>query len=162
MEQWQVSRPLGQCSGTGEKIEPGDEYFAALVDTGLSLERRDFSVDYWSSQRPEVFCYWKTRLPANRKKGGIFVDDEMLMSFFDRLERETDRQKRNFRYVLALILMRRRRLKYDSARIENGSEVWRVRIAGENRFAEVVNPGLDAEHINQLSGQLSQILQAQL
>lgn len=162
MEQWQVSKPLGQCSGTGEKIEPGDEYFAALVETGQALERRDFSVDYWERERPEVFCYWKTKLAAEDTKGRVFVDDEMLMSFFERLEAETQQEKVNFRYVLALILMRRRRLKYDSARIEDEREIWRVKIAGENRFAEVVNSGLDAEQINQLSGQLSQILQAQL
>jgi hypothetical protein len=162
MGQWQVSKPLGQCSGTGEKIEPGDEYFAALVETEQGLERRDFSVDYWEREKPEVFCYWRTRLQAEDTKGKIFVDDEMLMSFFERLETETQQEKLNLRYVLALILMRRRRLKYDSARIEDEREIWRVKIAGENRFAEVVNPGLGEEQINQLSGQLSQILQAQL
>ena len=162
MSEWEVDKPLGQCYGTGRKIEYGEEYFGALVETDEGLQRRDFCADYWEEEKPDVFCYWKTRLPQPNQKKQIFVDDDMLLAFFERLEKETEQEKLNFRFVLALILMRKRRLKYDATRIEDAKEIWRLRITGEKQFIEVVNPHLDEEQIEQLSSQIGQILQTDL
>jgi len=162
MSEWEVDKPLGQCYGTGRKIEYGEEYFGALVEIDEGLQRRDFCADYWESEKPNVFCYWRSRLPQPDQKKQIFVDDEMLMAFFERLENETEQEKVNFRFVLALILMRKRRLKYDATRVENGKEIWRLRIVGEKEIVEVINPHLDEEQVEQLSSQIGQILQTDL
>ena len=162
MDEWEIDKPLGQCYGTGKKIEPGQEYFAALVETEEGLRRRDFSADYWQQQKPDVFCYWKTKLPEPGRKKQLFVDDQMLMAFFDRLAAESDQEKINFRFVLTLILMRKRLLKYDSSRTEDDKEIWRLRMVGDKEFVEVVNPHLDEGQIEQLSSQLSEILQVDL
>jgi len=162
MDEWEIERPLGQCWGTGKKIEYGEEYFAALVETGEGLQRQDFCADYWQEKKPDVFCYWKTKLPHPDQKKPMFVDDEMLMAFFGRLEGEREQEKINFRFVLALIMMRKRRLKYDSSKIEGDKEVWRLRIVGDEQFVEVINPHLDEEQIGQLSLQIGQILQVDL
>jgi len=161
-EQWQINKPIGECFGTGRKIEAGEDYFAALVEVQAGFQRHDFCAEYWESQKPQVFCYWKTRLAEPDKKKQLFVDDKMLMSFFDRLAAETEQARVNFRFVLALILMRRRRLKYDSSHKRQGQEVWRLRKVGDNEFAEVINPHLDHEQTEQLGSQLGQILQVDL
>jgi hypothetical protein len=162
MSEWEVDKPLGQCCGTGRKIEHGEEYFGALVEVDEGLQRRDFCADYWEKEKPDVFCYWRSRLPHPDQKKQIFVDDEMLMAFFERLENETGQEKVNFRFVLALILMRKRRLKYDATRVENAKEIWRLRIVGGKEIVEVINPHLDEEQVEQLSSQIGQILQTDL
>jgi len=162
MSEWEITKPLGQCYGTERKIESGEEYFAALVETEEGLQRRDFCAEYWESQKPDVFCYWKTRLPEPGQKKQLFVDDQMLMTFFERLEKETDQEKVNFRFALALILMRKRILKYDETKNVDGGEIWCLRIVGEKQIVEVVNPHLDEERIEQLSSQIGEILQADL
>jgi hypothetical protein len=162
MGEWEIDKPLGQCYGSGKKIEYGEEYFGALVETNEGLHRRDFCGDYWESQKPDVFCYWKTKLPHPGQKKTRFIDDEMLMAFFERLGAETEQEKANFRFVLALILMRKRRLKYDATRTEDGKELWRLRIVGDKEIVEVINPHLDDEQIEQLSSQIGEILQTDL
>lgn len=162
MADWEINKSLGFCQGTGRQIATGEEYFAALVEGPEGLQRQDFCRQYWQEHKPEVYCYWKTRLPDPEQKKQIFIDDEMLMAFFERLARETDQEKVNFRFVLALVLMRKRRLKYDSSKIEDGSEVWNLRLVGGSEIVEVVNPHLDEEQIEQLSSQIGQILQADL
>jgi len=163
MDEWEIDKPLGRCWGSGKKIEYGEEYFGALVEADEGLQRRDFCSDYWESQKPDVFCYWKTKLPHPDQKKQIFIDDEMLMAFFERLGRETEQEKINFRFVLALVLMRKRRLKYDSSKIEADKEIWRLRIAGgDKEFVDVINPHLDEAQIEQLSSQIGQILQVDL
>jgi len=162
MDEWEIDKPLGQCHGTGRKIEHGEEYFGALVETEEGLQRRDFCADYWETEKPEVFCYWKTRLPEPGQKKPMFVDDEMLMAFFERLARETEQEKINFRFVLALVLMRKRRLKYESSESQGDQEIWRLRVAGDKEIVEVINPNLDEEQIEQLTSQIGEILQADL
>lgn len=163
MSEWEIHKPIGQCCGSERQIEPGQEYYGALVQTGEGLERRDFSIEYWENEQPEVYCFWKSRMPEpNQKKQRLFVDDDMLMSFFERLESEQEQEKVDFRFVLTLILMRKRKLKYDSSRTENGSEIWRLRVVGTRDMVDVVNPNLSEEKIEQLSSQLGQILHADL
>ncbi len=163
MDEWEIDKPLGQCWGSGKKIECGEEYYGALVETEEGLQRRDFCANYWQSEKPDVFCYWKTRLPSGDEKKQIFVDDEMLMAFFERLEGEREQEKINFRFVLALVLMRKRRLKYDSSKVEDDKEIWRLRIVGSDKeFVEMINPRLDEEQIGQLSSQIGEILRVDL
>ena len=162
MADWTINKPLGECSGTGRQIEPGEEYFGALVETEEGLERRDYSAEYWEKEKPEVFCFWRTKLADPEEKKELFVSDEMLMAFFERLANETDAEKVNFRFVLALVLMRKRRLKYDATRTDDGKEIWCLRVVGEKDIVEVVNPHLDDEQIELLTSQMGQILQTDL
>jgi hypothetical protein len=162
MAEWEIDKSHEQCCGTGRRIEPGEEYFAALVETEEGLRRKDFCDKYWESEKPQVYCFWKTRLPEPNQKKQIFVDDEMLMAFFERLAEEIEQEKINFRFVLALILMRKRRLKYESSKVEDGKEIWHLKKAGDKEFVDVVNPHLKEEQIEQLSSQIGQILQVNL
>ena len=162
MEEWEINKPLGRCCGTDRKIEFGEEYFAALVETPQGLQRKDFCADYWQREKPSVYCYWKTKLPRPDEKKQKFIDDEMLIAFFERLGQEAEQEKINFRFVLALVLMRKRRLRYDSSRNEGGKEIWKLKVAGEDRFVDVENPNLDESRIEQLSSQVGQILQTDL
>jgi len=162
MNEWDIKRPLGQCCGTGKKIQEHSEYYAALVETPEGFERRDFCEEFWLEHKPQVYCYWKTKLaPANQRRR-VFIDNDMLMAFFERLADETEPERINFRFVLALVLMRKKRLKYDSTRTDKGKEIWRLRVTGEKRLVEALNPRLTEEQIEQLSSQISEILQVEM
>ena len=162
MAEWDINRPLGQCAGTGKIIEPQEEYFAALIETAEGLERKDFCAGFWQQNQPKVYCFWKSKMPLPNQKKKIFIDDDMLMAFFERLGTETDPDKINFRFVLTLVLMRKRKLKYDNSKNEDGKEIWQLKITGSHETAEVVNPHLTEDKIEELSSQLGQILQVEL
>ncbi len=162
MADWEINRPLGECSGSGRKIEAGEEYYGALVQGEEGLQRRDFSSEYWEREKPQVYCFWKTKLAAPDEKRELFISDDMLMAFFERLANETDPEKLNFRFVLALVLMRKRRLKYDSTKMDGDREIWCLRMTGEKDLVEVANPHLTEDQIEQLSSQIGQIFQADL
>ena len=162
MAEWDINRPLGECCGTGQMIEPGQEYVGALVESDDGLVRRDFCGEYWDKEKHDVFCFWKTKLPDPEEKKPMFIDDDMLMAFFERLAEETEQEKVNFRFVLAMILMRKRRLKYDATKMDGEQEMWRLRVVGSKDMVEVLNPHLAEEQIEQLSSQLGEILHSDL
>lgn len=162
MAEWNIHRPLGVCSGSEQAIDSGEDYIGALVETDEGLVRRDFCLAFWEQEQPEVFCHWRSRLPHQEQKKKMFVDDEMLMAFFNRLADESDPERIRFRFVLALILMRKRRLKYEGTKRENEQEIWQLKVTGEKRIVDVLNPRLGEEQIEQLSGQIGEVLNADL
>ena len=162
MADWQIEKPLEHFWATDRKIEPGEDYYAALVETDGGFERRDFCSEYWEASRPEVYCYWKTRFCGPDEKKNIFIDNEMLLAFFERLEGESDSQKIEFRFVITLILMRKRKLKYISSVIEGERELWTLKVAGQGTEVRVENPHLQEDRIEHLTDQLGEILQADL
>ncbi|MBN1844288.1 MAG: hypothetical protein JW810_01310 [Sedimentisphaerales bacterium] len=161
IEQWEVQRSEGLCAGTGRKLEPGEEYYAALIDKKTHFERRDYCRQYWQDQKPEVYSFWMTRMPLPTQKKKLFVDDQVLINLFERLAEETDGLKLNFRFVLALILMRKKLLKYEDSRRQGAREIWTMRFVKETQQHEVINPNLDEEKIQEVSQELGAILQGQ-
>jgi len=182
---YDIERPTGQCAFTGRTLEVGEPYIATLVETdlepapgtapgtppetaGLGMKRLDVSLEAWQEgQRPQrLFSHWKSIVPEPNEKKKLFVDDEVLMNLFRRLEETQDAQRLAFRFVLGLILMRKKLLRYDGASTqgegEAAREVWQMTPKGGEEPLDLVNPQLDEAKIEQVTTQLSEILEAEL
>jgi len=162
MEQWDVQRGSGHCTGSNRQLLTGEEYYAALVECGGGFERRDYCCEYWEAHKPKVFSFWKTHIPESNQKKKLFVDDAILWNFFERLADETEPVRVNFRFVLALILMRKRILKYEDTKRDEHQEIWQMRRVGEKDMHEVINPRLNEHEIQEVAKELSAILRGEL
>jgi hypothetical protein len=118
---YDVQRPTGQCAFTGQTLEPEQVYIATLVEDGDELRRLDISMDQWEQgRRPDnLLAFWKATVPNPQAPKKLFVDDQVLMNLLERLEDAHQPQRVAFRFVLALILMRKKLLRYD--RVEHES-----------------------------------------
>ena len=121
-----------------------------------------------AGNRPErLFSYWKTVVEPPESRRRVFVDDDVLMDLFQRLEGEDGPQRVAFRFVLALILMRKRRLKFVGRSGGAGDEPQRWMLHPRGAEADeppiaVVNPELDDEDVRELTAQLGEILRGEL
>jgi hypothetical protein len=159
MDQWDIARCSGVCSATGRTLAEGEEHYAVLFEDGETFRRADFALDAWTGPPAEAFCYFRTRVPVRERKKRLLVDDEMLINFFVRLgDDEVAESRQNFRFVLALILMRKRLLKYEDTVRENGGEIWMMRLVREQSVHKVRNPHLAEDQIAQVSRELGAIL----
>jgi hypothetical protein len=162
---YDVSRPQGKCCVTGQTIEPGAKMMAALRETPTGLERLDISIQGWETfDRKEVLAFWQTVMPSPQQvKKKLFVDDQVLCELFERLATVTEPAKLNFRFVLGLILMRKRMIVYESTRTEaDGREIWKVRFRGREDLLDLLNPKLNEEQVSEVSRQLGEILNEEL
>ena len=160
---YDVARPGGKCHVTGETIAPGDKFMAALRETPLGFERIDVSTAAWPQfDRKDVVGFWQTTMPAHEQKKKLFVDDEVLCDLFERLKDTTEPPKLNFRFVLGLILMRKKMLVYENSRGEDGKDIWVVRFKGKEETLDLLNPQLDEAQVAEVSQQLGQILNEEL
>lgn len=180
---YDIDKPTGVCALTGKTLEPGDEYVATLTEDGEALNRLDIAADVWDAgQRPEhLFSYWKAVVPEPNARRKMFVDDAVLMNLLRRLEDAEQPQRIAFRFVLMLILMRKKLLRYDrtdrrrvNAEAGECTEEWWVltpkldlskgplgRWNEDERF-EVLDPHLSDEQVMAVTEQLGEILNAEL
>ena len=156
---YEVAKPLGKCHITGEPIAVGDKFMAALRETPTGFERVDVCMSAWPQfDRKDVVAFWTATMPALEQKKKLFVDDEVLCDLFERLKETAEAPKLNFRFVLGLILMRKKMLIYDTSRTEDGKDIWVVHFKGREDELDLLNPKLDEAQVMEVSQQLGQIL----
>ena len=174
---WRIDRPGGACAVSGRAIEPGEPFVAAVRETDQGFSRLDVAPECWADvDRANLIAYWRTTMPRPSDKPKRFVDDGVLMEMFDRLESPGDAAdpadpespgpsgRLGFRFVLGLLLMRKRLVTYESSaratRDGREVEVWTVRVRGRDERAELVNPGLGDGQIAEVTRQLGDVLNA--
>ncbi|MGH7175819.1 MAG: hypothetical protein ACREJC_00435 [Tepidisphaeraceae bacterium] len=160
---YELAKPLGRCRVCDKPIEVGQRFMAALRETPQGLERLDVSLDCWQDfDRKEVLAFWQSVMPSADQKRRLFVDDQVLCELFERLSDASEQSKVNFRFVLGLILMRKRLVIYESTEQHEGREVWTVRLKGREDRIDLTNPRLDEQQIKEVSEQIGQILSEEL
>ena len=133
----------------------------------IGFDRRDYSIEAWESQGPpdDVFSYWKTTVPDPEARHGILVDDAVLWDLFESLADDTRRRRQAYRFILALILMRKKLLKYIGRTGQGEDERWLMRPKGagpEQAPVEVIDPHLTDDDVRELTEQLGEVLQSEL
>jgi len=160
---YDVPRPLGKCAVSGADILPGQKFMAAIRETPTGLERLDIGLDCWDAfDRANLLGFWQTTMPRPEEKKKLFVDDEVLCTLFERLADVTEPAKVNFRFVLGLILMRKRLIVYETSRHDEGRDVWVVRMKGRDERLDLTDPKLNEQEMTEVGGQLGQILNEEL
>ncbi|MFP3938019.1 MAG: hypothetical protein ACLFVW_06720 [Phycisphaerae bacterium] len=160
-----ISKPTGVCSVCERTFEPGTEYVATVRERDEQFERRDYcpSCHEDADEDESVVAVWRARSPEPKQKRKLFVDDDVLMNFFRRLEGDENDSRVNFRFVLALVLMRKKLLVYEgSEKLDDGREVWTMRYKGGDENCRVLDPHMDEEKIAEVSEQLNEILETDL
>lgn len=137
----------------------------------------------------DVLCVWRGRVPEPTEKKKLLIDDDLLVNLFERLgdrlaERESDEQagdfarrspgapgspakagtgdeaRIRFRYVVALILMRKKLLIYDRMDTDDRErEIWTMHLRGRDEKAFVMDPKLTEDQIAEVSANLSEIME---
>jgi hypothetical protein len=154
-----VARPRGLCSISGEAIGPDEPFMASLRETAEGFERLDIKLSCWPGfDRTSVVAFWKATMPRPEAKKKLLVDDTVLCDLLIRLQDTTEPAKLSFRFVLALILMRKRLVVYEGSRRENDREIWTMRLKGRDERFDVIDAKPTEEQIAQVRDQLGEIL----
>jgi hypothetical protein len=158
MTDYQIQPSSRHCASSGRELKPGEKCFSVLLDEGGTFVRKDYGVEAWQGPPPGAFSFWQGRVSAGQAPRRPPIDDDLLLDCFTRLEGQDEPGRVNFRYVLALLLVRRRRFKLEDARQQDGREVLRLRCARTGARHEVTNPGLADEELEAVQEDVFQAL----
>jgi hypothetical protein len=154
-------KPLGKtCSKSGAKLLPGDVCYSAVIAKGNEWERIDFSRDAWQGPPENAIGYWRTRVPRQAESRRR-LDPDALLRHFEQLCEDANPAQDKFRYILALLLVQRRRLRITGTRAEGPATILELAgMQGEGPFA-VPEQQLEPDEIETLEHELNERLTAE-
>ena len=155
--EYQIEPNTRRCAVTGRELQPGERYYAALIENGAEFERRDFSAAAWQGPPAGAFSFWAGRVPPPDTKAKPCFDDDLLEECFQRLEGQLDPSRVNFRYVVALLLVRRRRFKLEAGE-SDAAPTMTVRRVRTGERSVVTNPQLSEDEMIQVQDEVFQVL----
>jgi hypothetical protein len=158
MTDYQIQASSRRCAATGRELQPGERFFSVLLEEGGRLVRKDYGADAWPGPPAGAFSFWAGKVPPAETRRRLTVDDELLLDCFQRLEEQTEPNHVRFRYVVSLLLMRRRRLRFEEARTEAGQEVLVLRCVRTGARHAVVNPCLTDDEMASVQDDVSRAL----
>ncbi len=168
-----LGRGTGVCAATGRAFVPGEPIVATLCEapepdaSGHEFARLEFSAAAWEGgARPAgLACFWRTQAQEPDHKRRLLVDDDTLLELFDRLEGDERAQRIAYRWLLCLILLRKRLLRHVQVEREGEREWWVVQRRGAadgQTPVRVLNPGIRDEDLQDLAEHLGDVMQSEL
>ena len=166
-KEFKITRSEGVCKSCQKPFSPGENIVALVKMGNDELLREDYHLGCWveptdksASTSRDLLGVWRTRIPMPQEKKKLLIDDDLLINFFERLGGEEDECRIGLRYVLALILMRKKLLVYEgSTKGDDGRDLWKMRFKRSDQIHEVIDPNLDEDSIARVSSQLGQIME---
>ncbi len=155
---YQIQNSSLRCARTGRDLKPGERFYSVLYDRDGKWVREDLSQEAWQGPPPDAFSFWLSRVPPREQSRRPLVDDEVLFTCFERLADDLDPQKVCFRYIIALFLMRRKRLKFEDAEVEHGQEILILRDPRSRTCHRLVNPQLSEAELLDVEHEVEKLL----
>jgi hypothetical protein len=178
---YSIAGPTRRCAATGRELSTGEAYIAVLAQPAGSDEfvRVDYCANAWDEgARPDrsltVLGFWRSTVPEPGARKRLLIDDQSLLDLFEQAGEEAQaeadaaagRQKAAFRFVLGLILLRKRLLIQEGSKGKGGRTLL-VRPRGVPKpppagdgpaLVELIDPGLDEATIVQVTTQLGAVI----
>jgi hypothetical protein len=155
MVDWKFARRRDRCTACEGLFEEGARHVSALTISGEELAREDLCLAcFRAGGRAPALIFWFTRMCAERR--GLRLDLPMLEQLFHRLDGRTEESMIELRYVLGLLLMRKKRLKLVRV-VRDPAETLIVRRPRRDESISVLVRDLSVERVEALRGELAEI-----
>ncbi len=159
--EWTMPRRASACAGCQREFEIGEALQAFLYDTAEGYQRLDYCTACAPPEDPIPVGSWRTQRPVPATKKVQPFDREAIYGFFERLEDAEHENQLQFRFVLALLLWRKKVLKLERTASVGDREVWEFTAAQTGSPHRVERPALAEDQLEHLSAQLEQLLAGQ-
>lgn len=161
---WSIARRKGECKDTGRAFADGERHASFLELEEGKLERSDVCMDAWRARLAKIeagelagpLFHWFTRHEEQRKKT-VQLDIESLDRLFLELEGREELQVRELRYVLCLLLMRKRRVKVEKVLREGDEESFIVKRPKDEQRYRVFVYDFEPERLDEVRAQLQAV-----
>lgn len=122
MIEYEIQRCTRHCATTHRELAPGEAFYSTLTAEGSSVVRHDYSAEAWQGPPAGVLGWWKARMPQRDARKLHWAPNDVMLELLETLEPRDDMQ--DLRYVLALLLIRRRVVRLeDTEQDDAGREV---------------------------------------
>jgi hypothetical protein len=147
-----------KCAKTDRLFEPGEEFYSVLVSEGANVVRYDYAADAWEGPPEKAVGWWKSQVPDTASRKMHWAPNDVMLNYFEQIADNPDKQ--DVRYVLTLLMIRRRVLKLEEADEQSTEETEEISVycpKNEQTYkVPVASP--PAERVEAIQNELAELL----
>ncbi len=157
MLDFEVKNCTRRCAKTGEELKPGESFYSMLLPSGRDVVRQDFSEQGWDGPTDESLGWWKSQMPSPASNKMHWAPNDVMLHYFQELEGQPE--KSDVRFVLALLMIRRRIVRLEESETDGqGREVMVLFCPRKEQEYKVVVANPEQQRIAAIQDELGQLL----
>ncbi len=162
--EYKVNRSTRQCHALKRPLREGEWYFSVILESGDDYVRHDYSAEAWTGPPDDAVGWWKKRMPKSDQRKLVLAPPEVLIDLLRQMDAFPDKAKS--RYLLALMLMRRRLVRpAEAATAKDNDEAnfvpentLRVEVIADGSIIDVATCEISRRESDSLRDELNELL----
>ncbi|MEX1010395.1 MAG: hypothetical protein WEC72_03510, partial [Chthoniobacterales bacterium] len=112
-QDWEICKRSDTCTATQHPFTEGEFFYTAIYRDGEGFRREDLSEEAWNARpaEPQPFSFWRSKFEMPPPPPAEPLAKQDAESILRNLISENSAHTINARYILALMLERKRLLK---------------------------------------------------
>jgi hypothetical protein len=154
-----VQRCTRRCHASERELKPGETFYSALVADGAAVVRLDFCEEAWEGPPQDALGWWKSQMPTPHANKLHWAPNDVILHYFQQLGE--DPTQADTRYVLALLMTRRRIMRLERSEHDDSGQEQLVLFCprSENEYhVPVTTP--TPERVKAIQDELARLLYA--
>jgi hypothetical protein len=159
---WSIQSRGDRCAMTGNVFAAGEHFYTVLYDEKAGFRREDLSEAAWEQRRllePLPFSFWRTRYEPPPPPPPEPIGKQTAEDLLRRSIQQNQPGQQSVRYILAVMLERKRQLKEVEAKRSDDGAL--TRIYEHSKTGEVFvirDPELRLDQIAEVQIQVADLL----
>ena len=163
-QEWSIQSRGVACSVTGIPFEAGQYFHTLLYDDKTVLRREDLSEEAFKQRAddaPQPFSHWRSKFEPAPPKSPDALGKQTAEDLLRKYMADPNPGLANVRYILALMLERKRQLKEIEVRKNEDGSLTRIYHHGKSGEAFVIpDPGLKLSQVAEVQAEVADLLAA--
>jgi uncharacterized protein YbaR (Trm112 family) len=159
MFDFEIQRCTRRCAKTDRELQPGETFYSVLSTEGADVVRRDYGQEAWEGPPDGCLGWWKSQVPGLSAKKANWAPNDVIRDYFQQLGGQAG--KEDVRYVLALLMVRRRIVRLEETEKDEAGRETLVLFCPRDE-AEYRVPALmpDEQRAREIQEELTKLLHA--
>ena len=154
MIDFEVQRCTRHCAASGRELKAGETFYSTLAAEGSQVVRHDYAEDAWQGPPEGVLGWWKSQMPHRESKKMHWAPNDVMLHYFEQIAENPEKQ--DVRYVLALLMVRRRVLRLEEKEDSPGELVVFCPKNEQTYHVAIADP--PAERVEAIQNELAELL----
>ena len=157
MLEFEVQKFSRRCAKSDRDLKPGETFYSILKVSGSEVIREDYSAEAWEEPPDDSIGWWKSEVPDPKSKKLHWAPNDVMLHYFQQLESQP--QNCDLRYVLTLLMIRRRVLRLDETTTdEEGNETLIAFCPRNETEYSIAVETPSAERVTEIQRELAEML----
>lgn len=158
--EWDIKGRAEKCEATGRSFQDGEYFYTLLFHDREGFRRADLSEEAWRQRNDNIqpFSFWRSKFEPPPAAPPEPLARETAEDLLRRYMAETDARHANARYILAVMLERKRLLKQIDAKDDGSGRILVYEHVKTGEVFVVPDPGLRLDQLEAVQNEVAALL----